>query len=97
MRVCVFCRQELPDTLEVYRNTLCPRCTRELKVCRHCEFYSPGAHWDCRESIPEAVRDKERANFCDYFRYRQSGAGADNPARKKTASSQDQFKRLFGD
>ena len=36
-----------------------------------CQLPQKGLQWDCRESIAEPVRDKERANFCDYFRLRE--------------------------
>jgi hypothetical protein len=39
-----------------------------VRVCRNCEFFSPGAYNDCREPSAERVVDKESANFCDYFR-----------------------------
>ena len=79
--------------MEVFRNTVCPGCGRDLRVCRNCVFYSPGSHWDCRETIREAVRDKERANFCDYFRY--SDRTPDRP-NASNENARDAFDRLFG-
>jgi hypothetical protein len=54
---------------------VCPQCGRDTRTCRGCEHYERGAHNDCREPQAERVVDKERANFCDYFRPR-AGAGA---------------------
>lgn len=45
----------------------CPQCRRQTHVCRNCRFYRPGLHNDCQEPVAEAVTDKTRANFCDYF------------------------------
>jgi hypothetical protein len=49
----------------------------------NCRFYSPGSHWDCSETIPEAVRDKERGNFCDFFelnpKYLSPSSGESGP------------------
>ena len=73
-------------------------------MCKNCTFYEPGAHWDCRETIPEAVRDKERANFCDYFKLRP-GTTADsrsgeNPGATNSGAAADKardaFNGLFG-
>ena len=50
------------------RTDECPSCHADLHVCRACEFYESGAHNDCRETSAEYVSDKERGNFCDYFR-----------------------------
>lgn len=65
---------------------------RPLRCCKNCEFYAPGAHWDCRETVPEQVMDKERANFCDYFRVRAVTGG---PVAKKQRSSRADFDALF--
>jgi hypothetical protein len=32
-----------------------------------CEYYDPRVAMSCRETIADEVKDKERANFCDYF------------------------------
>jgi hypothetical protein len=49
------------------REGRCPRCERQTHVCRNCRFYRPGRHNDCQEPVADAVTDKTRANFCDYF------------------------------
>jgi hypothetical protein len=36
----------------------------------NCDLYDAGAHHECRESSAEWVRDKERANRCEYFKPR---------------------------
>jgi len=33
-----------------------------------CEFYDTSVAKHCRETVAEEVKDKTRANFCDYFR-----------------------------
>jgi hypothetical protein len=63
---CYHCGTEL--LLPLYKSSECPGCGRDAKVCKNCDFYEPGRQYDCREHITEPVRDKERANFCDYFR-----------------------------
>lgn len=95
MRSCYSCGTALDDKLEVHRATECPSCRRDLRVCRNCTFYAPGSHWDCSETVPEGVLDKERANFCDYFRFRVGPAKA---AAKPGASPEARGKldKLFG-
>jgi len=95
MRVCIFCGNRLDDTLEVFRSSTCPSCDRELKVCLNCRFYKKGVHWDCLETIPEAVAEKDRANFCDYFRFRE-GAPGTAPSPGKREQARDSFEKLFG-
>ena len=92
MAQCFRCGNELPE--RIYRNTLCESCGADAKVCRNCTFYEPGAHWDCRETIPEAVREKDRANFCDYFSPSKRTVSVDGPDKN---SSRDAFSSLFSD
>ena len=95
MRVCSLCGHSLPDTLEVFRSSACPSCDRDLKICLNCRFYKKGAHWDCLETIPEAVAEKDRANFCDYFRFREGPGREERPAGKQE-QARDDFRKLFG-
>ena len=57
---------------QIARGDTCPTCHADLHVCRNCAFYSPGSHWDCSETVSEPCFDKERANFCDFFRVRRT-------------------------
>ena len=50
----------------------CEKCLGDLHCCRNCRFYDPGSYNECKESSSDVVRDKERANHCDYFKV---GAG----------------------
>lgn len=90
---CYNCGEEFE--VKVYRNTECYNCGKDAKVCLNCKFYSPGSHWDCNESIREAVREKDRANFCDFFElssnYKESSGNSKKDAAKKS------FDSLFGD
>jgi len=67
--ICWKCGDELPDTdLPVGRNNACNSCHAELHVCKMCEFYDPHVSDSCREPIADSVSNKERANFCGYFK-----------------------------
>lgn len=94
MANCFVCGAVLPE--KIYRNTLCESCGAETKVCLNCEFYDESAHWQCHETIPEAVREKDRANFCDYFRPAKT-ARSRGPASEKQERARTDFSKLFGD
>lgn len=55
------------------RRAECLACHAELHVCRMCRHYDTGKAKQCREPMAEEVKDKTRANFCDWF---QAGPGA---------------------
>lgn len=78
----------------VSRSAECPECSAPVRACRNCRFYEPGAHWDCRETIDEPVRDKERANFCDYFQLNTRSSGSDAGESRRRDARGD-FDALF--
>jgi hypothetical protein len=94
MHACRFCGTAVENPREVYRGSTCSRCGKDLKICLNCKFYSPGAHWDCSETIEEPVADKERANFCSYFVFRDSASG---PGKQGgTGEARKRLDQLFG-
>ena len=48
-------------------NAHCRNCEAALHVCRMCRFYDTRVAKQCREPTADAVRDKERPNFCGYL------------------------------
>ena len=83
---------ELPVPLS--RLAECPKCRAYLHVCRMCQFFDPRLTGQCQEERAEEVRDKEGANFCDWFKprpnaYRQRGDG-------KTQAAKGKLDDLFG-
>ena len=97
MHACHFCSASIENPREVYRSSTCPACGKDLKICLNCKFYSPGAHWDCSETIDELVKDKDRANFCTFFSFRQSTPGARGAARPDAAEqAKRKMDKLFG-
>jgi len=67
---CWKCRQkiEYPSGSRVGTRDICPQCGSDLHACCNCQFYDPGKHNQCAETQAEWVRDKEAANYCNYFR-----------------------------
>ena len=88
---CPFCGA---DVSSVYYSTTCPSCSKALHTCMTCSFYSPSAHYGCRENVDELVQDKNRPNFCDSFRLtdRQVTAGGSAGIASK---AEDVFNSFF--
>jgi hypothetical protein len=87
--VCWKCGTSLAElSLPLRRLDECKKCGAELHVCKLCEWYSIAVAKHCREPIAEEVKDKERANFCDYFKPKPgaySTAGTSEAAQSKAA------------
>ena len=67
MKLCHHCGREIQLLSELQRTDSCPQCYSDLKVCLNCRFFDPGKNNQCSETSAEYVRDKSKANFCDYF------------------------------
>lgn len=65
--VCFSCGQALNLATEVSRREECSNCRADVHVCKNCIFYDRSSYNECRESQADVVREKDRANFCDYF------------------------------
>ena len=93
--VCWKCGESLADfTLPLRRLEECRKCAAELHVCKLCEWYSISVAKHCREPIAEEVKDKERANFCDYFKPRPDAHVAKDVAASSKARAD--LDALFG-
>ena len=65
-----------------------------LHCCRNCRFHDAAAHNQCREPQADWVKEKEMANFCDYFEA-LSKTSAEETSRKEEALKRldDLFKK----
>lgn len=92
MRFCTFCSKEINIEGRIGRTDTCPHCGADLHCCVQCEFYDQFAHNKCKEPESEWVADREKANFCDFFRFKgKKEAGSD---RSKEAKRK--LEELFG-
>ncbi len=93
--VCWKCGASLAAlTLPLRRLEECPKCRAELHVCRMCVDYDTQVAKHCREPTAEEVRDKEHANFCDFFKPRPAAYIAPNTA--EVARARAELEKLFG-
>lgn len=76
------------------RKDTCPRCISYLHCCRNCRLYDPAAHNQCREPQADWVKDKEMANFCDYFEAAsETAAGGSSQKDEALKKLDDLFKK----
>jgi hypothetical protein len=71
MKCCHRCSRELQVPAKVARTEGCPYCHSDLKVCLNCTLHDPGANNQCREPQAEWQTDKDKANFCEFFEFRE--------------------------
>lgn len=59
-------------SLPFSRQDECPECQNYLHVCRMCVHYDATVPRQCREDGAEEVREKDRLNFCDWYKPSES-------------------------
>ena len=92
--ICFKCGNTHALSARVGRRDTCPLCDADLHCCLNCRHYNRSAHTECNEPQAEWVRDKDRANFCDYFEPRRGAP----PAIGNSATPNDartRFEDLF--
>jgi hypothetical protein len=68
MGFCYNCGETLNNELDFSRSDRCPKCGRDTRVCKNCEFYDVTKYNECSETNADRITDKEKSNFCDYFK-----------------------------
>ena len=94
--VCYRCGTSLAGfSLPLARQDVCPECRSELHVCRMCRHFDEGVPDQCREEDADPVREKARANFCDWF---VAAEGVwDQAAAREAEDAAVRLEALFGD
>ena len=99
--MCWYCGSPVKDEQPFGRSLRCRDCGKDLRSCKNCRFFLPGARGDCRETNTEPQADKERANFCDWFsldekhRLGSSASGDQNSKQKNDKEKADASRAAF--
>ena len=92
---CFQCQKELSLGHVPGRREDCPSCGADLHVCRNCAHYDRQAYNECRETSADVVREKERANFCDFFtpEFGSLSTAGKDPKQDLMAAAEALFKK----
>lgn len=77
----------------VSRSDTCPNCRADIRSCKMCHFYDSKSYNECRESNADRITDKEKANFCDYFKLGSGPADAEKQRLDALAKAAALFKK----
>lgn len=78
----------------VGRREECSKCKSDVHCCMNCEFYDVSAYNSCRESSADVVKEKDRSNFCDYFKPSSRTSGTKDKAKNDLlAAAEALFKK----
>ncbi len=85
-------RKDLPRTFP--RLEQCKQCGCDLHVCRLCRHYAPRYISQCDHELAEPPRDRELANFCQYFK--PDPFAYVGREQREAAQAKHQLDALFG-
>jgi hypothetical protein len=89
---CHKCKNELFFEVKLQRADLCPHCGVDLHCCKNCEHWDISAHNQCKEHIAEYIPDREKANFCTFFTFKD---GVPEDTSSRVATSRAKLDALF--
>jgi hypothetical protein len=90
---CWYCATLLTP-LDYGRADTCRKCGRDTRVCKGCDFYDTSYNNECRESQADRVVEKEKSNFCDYFKpASRAGTNPNNSRDAMRAAAEALFKK----
>lgn len=92
MGVCVGCGIRLDEPNPISRRAHCLKCFADLHACRQCFWYDVQVSKQCREPMAEWVADKEKANYCDYFKLNEKESVY---VENKESAAKDALEKLF--
>lgn len=93
LEVRCFSCQNLSKWENITRRDECPHCRQDVHVCLNCCFFDESYHHECRETEAEHVKDKDRANFCEYFKPKDIGESSKSHLEDLRKAAQALFKK----
>lgn len=93
MKTCSHCKKDIEIDKFFSRKSVCPKCSSDLHVCLNCRFYAESAHNKCSEPKAEFQKCRDKANFCDYFEFRESRSSSSADREDSLKKLNDLFKK----
>ncbi len=88
---CFSCNADLKEHLlsPIGRSAVCDKCLADIRCCKNCKEFDESLYNSCKETEADRIVDKEKANFCDWFKPNLAGGRA-----KAEESKADKFAEL---
>lgn len=89
MYACHKCLREVPFETRILRSEVCPWCAAALYCCLNCRFHDPHAHNECLEHGTDLIRNREEANYCGMFQYKEGARDRDESEQVRAKKKLD--------
>jgi len=95
MKICFNCRREVKVSNRVGIRDVCSICNSDIHVCLNCRFYDRHSYNECREPQSEWVKEKDRANTCDYFAFADARDQNQKNKADEAAAAKEKLNEIF--
>ena len=93
---CWKCGHDLKNLLLPFsRYEECSFCKADLHACMTCKSFDPSVSDGCREDQADFILDKDKANFCDYFK--ENPKAYKKLDKKEARAARAKLAELFGE
>ncbi|HUS59588.1 MAG TPA: hypothetical protein VM141_13150 [Planctomycetota bacterium] len=105
MKQCYNCGWEWKQPQVPAFREMCPRCDSFLHCCKNCSLYDESANQKCKSSTVDKIREKDRSNFCEEFKFKEVATAKIEKTRKAFSTGKpeekldprEKFRRLFNE
>jgi hypothetical protein len=91
MKTCALCGKQVEVDKFFSRKSFCPKCGGDMHICLNCKFYSESSHNKCLEPKSEFQRSRDKANFCDFFAFKESSSATNSREKEDALRKLDQL------
>jgi len=104
MKVCYNCGWEWKQPQVPAFREMCPRCDSFLHCCKNCILYDATAPQQCKSPTVELIAEKDKGNFCEEYRFRDTETARPPKPKKPLETKQEvkmdpreKWRRLFNE
>mgnify|MGYP000917515220 CR=1 FL=1 len=90
---CFSCGKENIVPGQVGRKDECSQCGADLHSCKCCVHHDPKVYNECKEPQADVVKERDRANFCDYYDPSTTGGKSGPSKADLLAAAEALFKK----
>jgi hypothetical protein len=91
-KYCHACHKEISYDTRILRTETCPWCRADLHVCLNCMHHDPSRYNECKVPTTERVRERDKANHCGDFAFRDGKPGENAAAQAALNKAAGLFK-----
>ncbi len=93
---CALCGTQINIEIDgIAFDAQCPKCRADLRTCKNCISFDPGARFQCRKPVTVRVAKKDIRNECELFEPRKTIERQTTTTKVEKDDPRSAFDKLF--